>query len=220
MASLGRTKKKIRTKVEKGWDVVLKIYSGGFTAEHLYRNEMKIVVDLQLQGLSREEIKAKIFEENLFHCRSEAAMKDLFPRVYRRTEFLDRQLKFFLLNGSRSDQNALLLYGFLKYFKFPRDFVLEVVHYNIKKFKTTVTEGNIHTFFEEKEQQYEQVRNWTDKTKYKLKQVMLKILVDAELLAKNGDEYEIKPIPLSKELREYVERNESYRDLLLLTLNG
>jgi Putative inner membrane protein (DUF1819) len=198
---------------------VLKKYSGGFTAEHLYRNEMKIIVHLQLQGLSKEEIKKKVFEENLLHCRSEAAIKDLFPRVYRRAEVLDQQLKFFLIHGARSDQNALLLYAFLKRFTFPRDFVLEVIHYNMKKFKSTVTEGNIRTFFEEKEQQYEQVRNWTDKTKYKLKQVMLKIIVDAELLKKNGNEYEIKPIPLSRELRDYVERNPNYRDLLILTLN-
>jgi Putative inner membrane protein (DUF1819) len=198
---------------------VLKKYSGGFTAEHLYRNEMKIIVHLQLQGLSKEEIKKKVFEENLLHCRSEAAIKDLFPRVYRRAEVLDQQLKFFLIHGARSDQNALLLYAFLKRFAFPRDFVLEVIHYNMKRFKSTVSEGNIRTFFEEKEQQYEQVRNWTDKTKYKLKQVMLKIIVDAELLKKNGNEYEIKPIPLSRELRDYVERNPNYRDLLILTLN-
>lgn len=198
---------------------MLKKYSGGFTAEHLYRNEMKNIVHLQLQGLSKEEIKKKVFEENLLHCRSEAAIKDLFPRVYRRTEVLDQQLKFFLIHGARSDQNALLLYAFLKRFMFPRDFVLEVIHYNMKKFKSMVTEGNIRTFFEEKEQQYEQVRNWTDKTKYKLKQVMLKIIVDAELLKKNGNEYEIKPIPLSRELRDYVERNPVYRDLLILTLN-
>ncbi|MFS8630622.1 MAG: DUF1819 family protein, partial [Bacillales bacterium] len=76
---------------------MLKKYSGGFTAEHLYRNEMKIIVHLQLQGLSKEEIKKKVFEENLLHCRSEAAIKDLFPRVYRRAEVLDQQLKFFLI---------------------------------------------------------------------------------------------------------------------------
>lgn len=196
-----------------------KVYSGGFTAQHLYRNEMKIVVELQLNGLSKEKIKEKAIEENLFHCRSEAAIKDLFPRVYKRTDMLDKTLKNMLVNGSRSDQNAIILYGFLKCFKFPRDFVVEVIHYNMKKFKPTVTEGNVCTFFEEKEQQYEQVRNWTDQTKYKLKQVTLKILVDGNLLEKSGEGYEIKPIPLSRELYEYVEKSEQYRDLLLLTLN-
>ncbi|OKA33832.1 hypothetical protein BJR07_25680 [Bacillus cereus] len=197
----------------------MKVYSGGFTAEHLYRNEMKIVADLQLKGMSKQAIKDKIFEENLFHCRSEAAMKDIFPRVYRRAEKLNDTLRNMLVNGSRSDNNAILLYAFLKHFKFPRDFVLEVIHYNLKRFKNTVTEGNVMTFFEEKGQQYEEVRKWTDQTKYKLKQVTLKILVDGELLLKTGNEYEIKSIPLSKELREYVENNSEYSDLLMLTLN-
>lgn len=197
----------------------MKVYSGGFTAEHLYRNELKIVADLQLQGLTKAEIKVKVFDENLFQCRSEAAMKDIFPRVYRRAEILDEKLKQILINGSRSDNNALLLYAFFKKFKFPRDFMLEVVHYNLKRFKNTITEGNVITFFEEKVQQYEEVRNWTDKTKYKLKQVTLKILVDGELLVRNGNQYEIVQIPLSKKLKEYVKENPIYNDLIILTLN-
>lgn len=198
---------------------MLKKYSGGFTAEHLYRNEMKIIVELQQQGLSKEEIREKVFTDNLFQCRSESAFKDLFPRVYRRTNYLDDYLKQILLHGSRSDQNALLLYAFLKKFSFPQDFVYEVLLYHRRKMKNNVSEGSIHTFFEEKEQQSEQVRNWTPLTKGKLKQVMLKILVDAELIKKVENGYELLPIPLSKELKEYVQRNEQFRDLIPLTLN-
>ncbi|MFZ7942658.1 MULTISPECIES: DUF1819 family protein [Bacillaceae] len=197
----------------------MKVYSGGFTAEHLYRNEVKLVANLQLQGLAKQNIKEKIFDENLFHCRSEAAMKDLFPRVYKRTEKLDNRLREILLKSSRSDCNAILLYAFLKGFKLPYDFVLEVVHYNLKRYKNTVTEGNVLTFFEEKGQQYEEVRNWSEKTRYKLKQVLLKILVDADLLVKNDKEYEIKPISLSKDLRDYVEQHSQSQDLIVLTLN-
>jgi len=109
----------------------VKVYSGGFTAEHIYRNELKIVANLQLKGLSKKEMKDKVFEENLFHCRSEAAMKDMFPRVYKRADLLDDSLRGILLNGSRSDNNAILLYAFLKTFNFPKDFVLEVIHYNL-----------------------------------------------------------------------------------------
>ncbi|WP_284035630.1 DUF1819 family protein [Neobacillus sp. 114] len=197
----------------------MKIYSGGFTAEHLYRNEVKIVSNLQLRGLSKLDIKKQVFDENLFHCRSEAAIKDLFPRVYKRSEKLDDRLREILLSGSRSNTNAILLYAFLKGFRFPHDFVLEVVHYNLKRYKNFISDGNVHTFFEEKGQQYDEVRNWTEKTKNKLKQVTLKILVDAELLVKKEKEFEIKPIPLSKELTEYVERHSQYKDMILLTLN-
>ncbi|WKU21127.1 DUF1819 family protein [Priestia megaterium] len=196
-----------------------RVYSAGFTAEHLYRNEMKLIIDLQLQGLSKQEIKEKVFEENIFQCRSEAAIKDLFPRVYKRTPFLDGYLKQVILSGGRSDQNALLLYSFLKCFKLPSDFFLEVIHYNFNNFKATITDGAIHTFFEEKEQQYEQVREWSEQTKYKLKQVMIKLLIEAELLERNEDGYLIKPLPLSRELSEYIELNQQYQDLLAYTLN-
>ena len=196
-----------------------RVYSAGFTAEHLYRNEMKLIIDLQVQGLSKQEIKEKVFEENIFQCRSEAAIKDLFPRVYKRTPFLDDYLKQVILSGGRSDQNALLLYSFLKCFKLPSDFFLEVIHYNFNNFKATITDGTIHTFFEEKEQQYEQVREWSDQTKYKLKQVMLKLLIEVELLERNEAGYLIKPLPLSRELSEYMELNQQYQDLLTYTLN-
>ncbi|USK68583.1 DUF1819 family protein [Peribacillus asahii] len=197
----------------------MKVYSGGFTAERLYRPEMKIVVELQLSGLSKEEIREKVFADNLFQCRSAAAMKDIFPRVYQRAELLDRTLKTILLNGSRSDQNALLLYAFLKRFAFPRDLVLELIHYNSKNYKYVITDGNVETFMDEKSELHESIRNWTEKTRYKIKQVTLKTLVDAELLVKNGKEYNIISIPISKELQQYVEQQKDYLDLLRFTLN-
>ncbi|CAI8826359.1 putative inner membrane protein [Priestia megaterium] len=197
-----------------------RVYSAGYTAEHLYRNEMKLILDLQLQGLSKQEIKEQVVEGNIFQCRSEAAIKDLFPRVYKRTLFLDEYLKQVILSGSRSDQNALLLYSFLKCFKLPSDFFLEVIHYNFNNFKTTITDGTIHAFFEEKEQQYEQVKGWSGQTKYKLKQVMLKILIEAEILERNEAGYFIKPLSLSRELSEYIELHQEYKDLLVYTLNN
>lgn len=196
----------------------MKVYSGGFTAERLYRPEMKIIVELQLQGFSKEEIREKVFADNLFQCRSTAAIKDVFRRVFNRTEYLDKTLKSLLLYGSRSDQNALLLYAFLKHFTFPRDLVLELIHYKWKTFNYSITDGNVETFIDEKSEQHESVRNWSKQTRYKIKQVTLKTLVEAELLVKNGKEYTITSIPISKELRQNIEQNENV-DLLLFTLN-
>jgi len=197
----------------------MKVYSGGFTAERLYRPEVKIIVDLQLQGYNKDEIREKVFNDNLLQCRSAAAIKDIFPRVYRRANYLDETLKTMLLNGSRSDQNALLLYPFLKHFAFPQELVMELIHYNKKMYKDIITDGNVESFIDEKAEHYESVRNWTDKTRYKIKQVTLKILTDAELLVKDGKEYKITAIPLSRDLQQYVQHHEQYKDLLAYTLN-
>lgn len=197
----------------------MKVYSGGFTAERLYRPEVKIIAELQLQGLSKDEIRDKVFIDNVLQCRSEAAIKDIFPRVYRRADYLDHSLKKMLLNGSRSDQNALLLYPFLKHFAFPRDLVLELIHYNQKMYKDMITDGNIETFIDEKAEKHESIRKWTEKTRYKIKQVTMNILADAELVVKDGKQYTITAIPISKELQQYIKQYKQYHDILLFTLN-
>lgn len=197
----------------------MNVYSGGFTAERLYRSEVKMIAELQLQGLSKDEIRQQVFIDNLFQCRSEAAIKDIFPRVYRRAAYLDQSLKQMLLNGSRSDQNALLLYPFLKHFAFPRDLVLELIHYNQKRYKDLITDGDVETFIDEKAENHESIRKWTEKTRYKIKQVTMNILADAELVVKDGKQYNITSIPISKELKQYLEHNEQYHDLLRFTLN-
>jgi len=194
-------------------------YSAGFTAENLYRNELKETVKLQLAGMNKTEIRELVFEENRFQCRSEAAIKDLFPRVYKRSLVLDDTMRNFLVEGSRPDANAVLLYAFLKTYRFPREFNHEVIYYHYHSLKEVITDGNILAFFEQKEEQSETVRNWTGKTKYKIKQVTLKILTEAELLKRNDKEFFITPIPISSVLRHYVEGSKEYNDFLSLTLN-
>jgi len=195
-------------------------YSAAYTSDHLYRNEIKLIADLQRKGLSKQEIRDKVIEDNLFQCRSEAAIKEMFPRVYKRTLVLNDFLRNVLIEESRPDANALLLYGFLKTYRFPREFVMEVIHYNWTANNFIITKGNITTFFEQKAEQNDIVRNWSRRTNASMKQNTLKILTDAELLKRTEEGFLIKPIPLSSMLREYIKSNKEYQDLVTLTLNN
>lgn len=194
-------------------------YSSAYTSDHLYRNEVKIVTSLQLKGLSKEEIRQKVTDENLFHCRSESAIKEMFPRVYKRTMGFDNYLRETLSESSRSDANALLLYGFLKAYRFPREFVTEVLQYNRKSRKNFVTKGNIAAFFEQKAEQDEVVRNWSEETTNNVRRKTLMILSEGELLKKSEEGFSIQPVPLSSRLYDYVKKNQVYQDMINLTLN-
>ncbi|MFD6441774.1 BrxA family protein, partial [Peribacillus sp. NPDC060186] len=96
--------------------------------------------------------------------------------------------------------------------------VLELILYKWKTLKYMFTDGNVETFIDEKSEQHESVRNWSKQTRYKIKQVTLKTLVEAELLVKNGKEYTITSIPISKQLHQYVEQQKNH-EFLLFTLN-
>ena len=163
------------------------------------------MTNLQLLGLSKKEIREKIIEENLFQCRSEAAIKDLFPRVYKRTQFFNDDIRKHLVNATRPDLNALLVFAFCKTFRFPEEMVYEVVVYHYQMLKTEVTEGNIGAFMDQKVEQHETVRNWSEQTRYKTRQVTLKLLVEADLLKRMNNSYLITPLPISEKLRHYAE---------------
>jgi hypothetical protein len=200
--------------------LIMQKYSSAYTSDHLYRNEVKIVTSLQLKGLSKEEIRQKVTDENLFHCRSESAIKEMFPRVYKRTLEFDNYLRETLAESSRSDSNAILLYGFLKTYRFPREFVTEVLQYNRKTGKNFVTKGNIAAFFEQKAEQDEIVRNWSEETTNNVRRKTLMILSEGELLKKSEEGFSIQSVPLSSRLYDYIKKHEEYQDMITLTLNN
>ena len=94
-------------------------YSAGFTSEGWFQQEIENVLDQLNKGLSREEIKNKIIEENMFLLRSESAISKRFQMVYRRAKTLYPILSEYYFNGANSDQNVLLLYSFLRCFDMP-----------------------------------------------------------------------------------------------------
>jgi DNA-dependent RNA polymerase auxiliary subunit epsilon len=53
-------------------------YSAGFTSERLVKNEMKLVIQLYLDGKTKEEIRDLVIDENLFNMRSIASIKETF----------------------------------------------------------------------------------------------------------------------------------------------
>ena len=68
------------------------IYNGGLTREQFLFYEMRIVASLVNQGLSRDEITKKIFDENLFQFPTERAI-DLITRCcFRRLDALNSNI--------------------------------------------------------------------------------------------------------------------------------
>lgn len=197
-------------------------YSAGFISgsEHLYRYEIKQVLALLKQGMTKEEIREKVLRENLFRQKSRNANILLLRKVFKRIGHLDEFLADVVLNGTSRDVNAVLLYTYLKTYRFLKEFAYEVVIYLYEQGRPIVTHADIVEFFERKEEQSPQVRNFTPETKQKMRQVMLKAFVDAEWLLPREQEWEIRPIPISGELKAYIDRHPEHRMLADIALNG
>ena len=83
-------------------------YSSGITSERWYQQDIEYILVLLEKGLSREEIREIVSNENPFLVKTQAALQKRFQTVFRRAISLTPQLRSFYLNGTKYDKKALL----------------------------------------------------------------------------------------------------------------
>ena len=137
--------------------------------------------------------------------RSESGIRKRFQMVYRRSETFNDELIQFYLMGSRHDQKALLLYSYLRCYRIPYEFYLEVIKYNYLNNRPLIQTVEIDYFIERKETESESVANWRPDTKKRLRSSILLFFRESGMLQKkNSVTYEISPIHMSTKLKEYA----------------
>lgn len=190
-------------------------YSAGFTSEGWFQNEMNTILQLKFKGFSRNEIMKQILEKNSFQMRSESGIKKRFRMVYRRSETFNTELASFYINGSRLDQKSLQLYSFLKTYRFPYEFFMEVILYNYKQGKTSFQGIEIDFFMERKESESEKVAGWRPDTKKRLRSSIIMFFRESELIqATDTDTYEVTPLHMSGKLKAYAKEHDPLLQLL------
>lgn len=193
-------------------------YSAGFTSERIVKNEMKLVIQLYLNGKTKEEVTDLVIDENLFNMRSIDSIKETLGKINRRIGFLDETIMKLYVNGGKNDSSAILLYTFLTSFRIAREFVIEIVYDKWSNFKKEVTLGDINMFLEEKAKQSDIVSNWTEATTKRIRNRILEFCTGCGLLQKQKKEYIITPIIISQEMKIYIENHEDYKKILTYIL--
>ncbi|MBZ9624419.1 DUF1819 family protein [Clostridium sp. FP2] len=193
-------------------------YSSGFTSERVIKNEMTQVIRLYLQGKTKDEIRDIVIDENLFNMRSVAAIKESLSKINRRINYLDENLMRIYVNSNSNDSMAILFYTFLSSFRIAREFVVEVIYHNWFNYKKIVTTADINCFFDDKAQQSDVISKWTESTSKRIKNRVLEFCTQCGILEKEKGEFNIKPLQISAELRNYIKDNDEYKKILIYIL--
>lgn len=195
----------------------MKQYAAGFTGAGLFRQEIREVLRLHSEGLSHQELLEYLIEHNPFHLQSESGIKERLQKVTQRLKTFDQVLSSSYLNGTRYDENALILYSYLVTYRFPYEFFIECVLYNYQEGKHVLRIANLDYFFERKESESDEVKNWTSQTKKRMRQSITMFFRECGLFAETGNgEYQLNPLHINSELRQYAE--EKYPLLYKLTI--
>lgn len=179
-------------------------YSSGLTREQFLYFEMRIVAGLITQGLSRSEIIEKIYSENLFQFPTERMIKTIASACFRRIDALDApQLTYLIANASPEISKQANLYSIMCENSIVYDFMTEIVGEKYRTQQFDFSQKDINVFFIELEEKVPQIASWSESTVKKIKQVLLRFLVECDYLESPGSQ-KLMPVYLHSELDSVI----------------
>ena len=173
-------------------------YSAKLTAEPFMYNETKILAGYLLQGENADTLKKRNIEENLIKHKKIGSVKRVNSPIFRRLKIMNKEMLEEFVYSDIENSKYILLYTIMKTDKLVRDFLFEVYKDKLLMRKEYIEKFEIDNWYEEKCIISKTLRERTESTSAKLKQVIMKILQDSGLVIKEKDRFKIIR-PLLKE---------------------
>jgi hypothetical protein len=149
--------------------------------------------------------------------RSKSTVKRESGEIVLRLNSLPKPLLERFATADHDDAKIILLYAIIKTYPIIKEFCLEVLYEKILIMDNILQEYEINAFLRKKEEAYEVFDEKSDATKKKLKQVMLKMLADSDILSSTKERVIIKPYIDTGIVRMiFNDSEESYLKALLM----
>lgn len=163
--------------------------SGSLTREQYLFKETRIVGELYLQGLADAEIVEKVYKENLFQYPTEKSLRNVARACLRRIHALaDERLIAGLVNQPVSSAKQICLYAMMQQNLLMNDFMLKVIGRKFLERDYSFNRLVVSSFLLDLQEQDPWVASWSASTLTKIRQVMVKTLVDNDYLDHNRAE--------------------------------
>ena len=193
-------------------------YSGSLTREQFLFREARIIAKLIVEGKDDSTIMDEIYKDNLFQYPTEKMLKNIIGVCLNRVKSLDHMgLINELAFGPLDLAKQINLYSIMRTNRLVRDFMINVVGSKLKNGDNSLSKLDVNLFFIHIREQDENASTWTDSTVQKIKQVLIKFLVDLGYLnsIKEGN---LQPLYVYPELIEGIKLNKDHD--VLIVFNG
>ena len=173
-------------------------YSAKLTGEPFLYNETKILGEYLLEGEDEQELKKRNIEENLIKHKKTGSIKRVNLPIFRRIDVMDSEMLFEFVHSDIETSKYILLYAIMKTDRLVKDFIMEVYKDKLLMRKEYIEKFDIDNWYEEKSILSKTLRERSETTIAKIKQVLMKILQDSGLVVKEKNRFKIVR-PLLKE---------------------
>jgi hypothetical protein len=161
-------------------------YTMSFTTGGLFRRESVNLAELYLDLGDWNSVRERVIAENLLQARTLNTLKRVCREVVSRLRTLSPGELEFLVDGSHQEKAYLLWLAVCRRYRFIADFAVEVLRERYITLKTDLTHEDFDSFFNRKSEWHVELEGISPATRSKLRQVLFKILREADLLTANN----------------------------------
>ena len=187
--------------------------SGQLTREQFLFYEMRTTAKLMVEGLDDGEVMKRIVDDNLFQYPTEKSLASISKACIARLYALgDRDLITAITTQPMNTAKQICLYAMMKRYRLVWDFMLTVIGEKYRLQEFSFGKKDINIFFMQIQEQDDFVSAWSDSTIKKIRQVLIKILVENGYLDHIKSEH-LNQVLISSVLENGIRNNNDERAL-------
>lgn len=158
------------------------VYKASFTAGALLIKESREIAALLLTNPSPKEWRHTVYVENVLQKKAAASAKGVANMIRNRLRTMPSELWQMVVDSPNDTATQLLLACSLKESRLLGDFMRNVLRKDYCEFKTHLSHREWGTFLEECRSIDSSVESWSESTRYKLGEIVFRILAEAKYI--------------------------------------
>lgn len=158
-------------------------YRMSFTTGGLFRQEAVKIAAIYGETGDWGRVRHEVMERNILQARTISSSKRIYGEVYSRLKTLHPDELELLINGTSQEQAYLLWLAVCRHYRFIRDFAIEVIRERFLTQRRDLNKEDYDSFFNAKAHWHRELEKITPATSKRLRQVLFKILREADLVA-------------------------------------
>lgn len=182
-------------------------YKASLTREQFLFYEMRTTARLLIQGQSENEILSQIVRENLYQYPTEKTVKKVAQACLRRLNGLnDASLVSAIATYPTDAAKQICLYAMMIDSRLVWEFMMTVIAEKYRLKDTSFGKIDINTYFMRLQEQDDTVAGWSVSTIERIKQILIKILVENDYLD-NAKSTHLNPVLIQPILEDAIRSN-------------
>lgn len=182
-------------------------YIASLTREPFLFYEMRSTAKLMSEGLSDDAIVEEIVGQNLFQYPTEKSITRMAKACIKRLHALEDENLILAIASQPTDAaKQICLYALMRQSRLVWEFMLTVIGEKYRLRDMSFGKIDLNTFFMRLQEQNDTVASWSDSTITKLKQILVRVLVETEYL-NNPKADHLNPVWLHPVLENAIRDN-------------